>query len=129
MTGSRPVDQVRQASLRFIERARLLSVAISASGPPSGAGGRRMGMQYAPESPFDAGTPDTAPPEVLARARPGGRGPVRHRGLNRARSRKPAGRPPAARTTVPAAVHRTEEVGPVTAADSRVLPSGDTAGR
>lgn len=28
-----------------------------------------MGMQYDPEPPFDAGTPDTAPPEVLARAR------------------------------------------------------------
>ncbi|WP_226366116.1 DJ-1/PfpI family protein [Pseudonocardia sp. ICBG162] len=29
----------------------------------------QLGMQYAPEPPFDAGTPDTAPPEVLARAR------------------------------------------------------------
>ncbi|GAA1082172.1 hypothetical protein HDA37_005106 [Pseudonocardia antarctica] len=101
-----------------------------------------MGMQYDPEPPFDAGIPDTAPPEVLARAREAqgdltarrvaerlGVRPVRHRGLNRARSWETAGRPAAARTTVPVAVHRTEEVGSVTAADSRVLPSGDTAGR
>lgn len=33
------------------------------------AQGLQLYMQYAPEPPFDAGTPDTAPPSVLAKAR------------------------------------------------------------
>ena len=31
----------------------------------------QLGMQYAPEPPFDSGTPLTAPPAVVARARAG----------------------------------------------------------
>ena len=107
VTGSRPVDQVRQESLRFIERARPLSVAISASERPSGEGGRRMGTQYDPEPPFDAGTRTRRPRRCWPECgRPRGTspragprsvsvsGPSRRPGLNRARSRKPAGRHP-----------------------------------
>jgi cyclohexyl-isocyanide hydratase len=32
----------------------------------------QLGMQYAPEPPFDSGTPRTAPPAVVARARAAG---------------------------------------------------------
>ncbi|MBE7246279.1 MAG: DJ-1/PfpI family protein, partial [Actinomycetospora chiangmaiensis] len=33
------------------------------------AQGIQLGIQYAPEPPFDSGTPGTAPPAILARAR------------------------------------------------------------